>query len=87
MFLLALIAGCTSMAGEVMELGRNRYTVTARLGGAFSEWEDVKKLALDKARAHCSAMGRQVEADNWKTTGKRPWTRLEVDLSFHCELP
>jgi hypothetical protein len=80
--LLALSA-CSSTS-EVMQVGRERYMVSATMGGNLPEWNDVKKLALDKAQSHCVGMGKQMESDNWRTSGARGWSRLRAELTFRC---
>lgn len=78
-----LLAGCAS-TGEVMEMGRDRYMVSATMSGNMPEWDDVKKLALDKGSAHCAGLAKRLEADNWKTSGARGWSRLRAELNYRC---
>jgi hypothetical protein len=82
--LVLLIAGCVSTS-EVMEVGKDRYMVSATMGGNLPEWDDVKGLALTKAREHCSNLGRQMEADRWQTSGARGWSRLRAELTYFCK--
>ncbi len=81
--LMLLLAGCASTS-DVMNLGEGRYFVSAQLSGNPS-WDEARKLAIDKAHAHCGEQ-QQGEAviDDMKTRGARGWTPLTVDLRFHC---
>lgn len=81
---LVLLAGCVSTS-EVMEVGKDRYMVSATMGGNLPEWDDVKGLALTKAREHCSSLGKSMEADRWQTSGARGWSRLRAELTYRCE--
>lgn len=67
-----------------MEVGRDRYMVSASMAGNLPEWDDVKKLALDRAREHCAGLGRGMEAEDWKTSGARGWSRLRAELTYRC---
>lgn len=82
LFVLLVLTGCAS-TGEVMEVGRDRYIVSATHSGR-AEWDEVKSLALQKAKGHCDSLGRQLEAREWKTSGARGWSRLRAELTFSC---
>jgi hypothetical protein len=83
LLVLVFLAGCAS-TGEVLELGKDRYSVSATMGGNLPEWDDVKGLALTKAREHCTGLGRRLEAGDWKTSGARGWSRLRAELTYQC---
>lgn len=80
---LLALAGCAS-TGEVMEVGKDRYIVGATASGPGTDWDDVKKMALDRAKDHCTGIGRQLEAGEWKTSGARGWSRLRAELTYRC---
>lgn len=83
LFAVLLLAGCAS-TGEIMEVGKDRYMVSATMGGQFPDWDDVKKLALDRAAQHCTGMGKRSEAGGWQTSGARGWSRLRAELTYSC---
>jgi len=82
--LVVTVAGCASTS-EVQERGKNRYIVSATMGGQLPRWDEVEQLALEKAKSHCQGMGKQVEVENQRNSGARGWSPLTVRIDFRCD--
>ena len=83
---LALLLTCTACASvsNVSTVGKDTYTVGSDSRGGFQSWAEVKAMAIQKAEAHCTSLGKHVSDVKTETHGARGWTPMEAEVTFRC---
>ncbi len=64
----ALVAGCSTMS-EVQPIGEGRFMVGNSVQGGFTSDTEVKALAIERARSHCAASGKQLNVISTRSSG------------------
>lgn len=82
----ALAAGCSTMS-EVQPIGEGRFMVGNSVQGGFTSDAEVKSRALDRARAHCAASGKQLNVVSTRSSGTQGWTPQNSEVVFKCDGP
>ena len=78
-----MLVSCASVS-EVIQMGKNTYTVSSSMSGNFPSWSEVKQLALKEAVKKCKSINLYTEVVKYETHGARGWTPLNVELTFKC---
>lgn len=80
----ALIAGCSTMS-EVQPIGEGRFMVGNSVQGGFTSDAEVKSRAIERARAHCAASGKQLNVVSTRSSGTQGWTPQNSEVVFRCD--
>lgn len=77
-----VLTGCASTS-EVIQMGKDTYTVGATVRG-FQSHSDARTLGLKKASEYCTSMGKVVSVTNTRSSGVSGWTPLDSEVIFRC---
>jgi hypothetical protein len=79
------LAGCAATSG-VTSTEHGHWAVSARgnLNSEFVSWTSVKNTAVDRAKAYCSAQGKQVRQIDTSTDGMIRLVNDQVTVVFDC---
>jgi hypothetical protein len=81
----AVLAGCAT-SSDITSTEQGHWAVSARgnLDSEFVSWASVKNTALDRAKAYCSAQGKQIRQVGTSTDGMMRLSTDRVTVIFDC---
>jgi uncharacterized protein YceK len=79
-----ILSGCSSVS-TVTPIGDGKYMVGSTVHGGFTSWDEVKRMAVDKAASFCQGQSKELTGVQTQTEGARGWTPQEAEVTFSCK--
>lgn len=85
--LLFSVVACSTTSSDVIQIGKNTYTLSVShtgLGSGLTSHAELRTEGIKKAAAYCQSKNQELHLDSTQSTGVAGWGSIDDTVNFMC---
>lgn len=82
-----LLTGCATTSSDVIQIGKNTYTLSVGhtgLGSGLTSHAELRTEGIKKAAAYCNSKNQELHLDSTQSNGVAGWGSIDDTINFMC---